>query len=190
MSGKQMTEYQRRLVVENLKCVDWVLKTRVCIMNLPLLDRDELYQVGCEALCNAAMHYDPTKGGFGPYACRAIYNDLMSHCQSAYKHYRRREEIIPCDGTEDAIEDRIQARKVDYVEVIQEKDFLAKLQKVKEIYSGVARKGIEAIELKLLGYKTAEIARRYGTTVNNVNAWITRARSKLKEDSTFDSLFL
>ena len=49
-------------------------------------------------------------------------------------------------------------------------------------YQGVARKGVEAIELKLQGYESVEIADLYGTTVNNVNAWISRARSKLRNE--------
>ena len=52
----------------------------------------------------------------------------------------------------------------------------------KEKYSGVARKGVEAIELKMKGYETTEIAKLYGTSLNNVNAWISRARSKLRNE--------
>ena len=47
---------------------------------------------------------------------------------------------------------------------------------------GVARKGVEAIELKLKGYEATEIAKHYDTSVNNVNAWISRARSKLRNE--------
>ncbi len=50
----------------------------------------------------------------------------------------------------------------------------------KEKYNGVARKSVEAIELKLKGYESTEIAEHYDTSVNNVNAWISRARSKLR----------
>ena len=58
----------------------------------------------------------------------------------------------------------------------------AALRACKEKYQGVARKGVEAIELKLQGYESVEIADLYGTTVNNVNAWISRARSKLRNE--------
>lgn len=190
MTTKQMTDYQRSLVVENLKCVDWVLKKRVTFINLPLLDYEELYQVGCEALCNAAMHFIPGKGSFEPYACRVIYNDMLSHFQNAYKHYKAQAVTTPCDGMEDLLEAKLQADVQDYVDAIQERDFLAKLKEIKEMYSGVVKKGVEALELKLLGYKTSEIAQRYGTTVNNVNAWISKARTKLKDDTSFTDLFL
>lgn len=52
----------------------------------------------------------------------------------------------------------------------------------KEKYNGVARKSVEAIELKLKGYESTEIAEHYDTSVNNVNAWISRARSKLRNE--------
>ena len=60
--------------------------------------------------------------------------------------------------------------------------FRPALRACKEKYQGVARKGVEAIELKLQGYESVEIADLYGTTVNNVNAWISRARSKLRNE--------
>jgi len=59
------------------------------------------------------------------------------------------------------------------------------LQQCKRRYSGVALKGIEAIELKSLGFDTRDIAERYGTSINNINAWISRARSKLREEPEF-----
>ena len=62
------------------------------------------------------------------------------------------------------------------------------LGKCKAKYSGITLKGVEAIELKLLGHETREIAERYGTTVNNVNAWIARARSRLKDDPEMSKL--
>ena len=57
----------------------------------------------------------------------------------------------------------------------------------KNKYSGVILKGIEALELKALGYSSREIAEQHGSTVNNVNAWIARARSVLKADPLIQS---
>lgn len=56
------------------------------------------------------------------------------------------------------------------------------VENTKEKYNGVARKGVEAIEMKLKGYEATEIAKHYDTSVNNVNAWISRARSKLRNE--------
>ena len=70
----------------------------------------------------------------------------------------------------------------DFDETVFYSDALDVLRKCKATYSGITLRGIEALELKSLGYSTREIADRYETTVNNVNAWISRARAKLRED--------
>ena len=59
----------------------------------------------------------------------------------------------------------------------------------KKEYSGVARLGIEALELKARGFSGTDIARLYQTRPNNVGAWISRARAKLKKDPMFCSLY-
>ncbi len=41
-----------------------------------------------------------------------------------------------------------------------------RLLPVREKYNGVARKGVEAIEMKLKGYEATEIAKHYDTSVN------------------------
>ena len=52
----------------------------------------------------------------------------------------------------------------------------------KRMYSGVARLGVEALELKIAGYSGTDIAKLYGVQPNHVGAWISRAAQKLKKD--------
>ena len=52
----------------------------------------------------------------------------------------------------------------------------------KRTYSGVARLGVEALELKIAGYSGTDIAKLYGAQPNQVGAWISRAAKKLKKD--------
>ena len=52
----------------------------------------------------------------------------------------------------------------------------------KRAYSGVAKLGVEALELKIAGYSGTDIAELYGVKPNHVGAWITRAAQKLKKD--------
>lgn len=52
----------------------------------------------------------------------------------------------------------------------------------KRTYSGVARLGVEALELKIAGYSGSDIAQLYGVKPNHVGAWISRAAAKLKKD--------
>ena len=52
----------------------------------------------------------------------------------------------------------------------------------KRTYSGVAKLGVEALELKIAGYSGTDIAKLYGVQPNHVGAWISRAAQKLKKD--------
>lgn len=54
-----MTDYQEALVLENLDLVNWVIRTRISIPNRPLLTYDDFYAIGCEAICRAALNYQP-----------------------------------------------------------------------------------------------------------------------------------
>lgn len=56
-----MTDYQDALVLENLDLVNWVIRTRISIPNRPLLTYDDFYAIGCEAICRAALKYQPDK---------------------------------------------------------------------------------------------------------------------------------
>ena len=62
------------------------------------------------------------------------------------------------------------------------KEVWAAFHKCKEKQSGTVLRGMEALELKSIGFTTREIAQRYDTTVNSVNAWISKARVVLRNE--------
>ena len=78
----------------------------------------------------------------------------------------------------------------DYDTAIDSGNVFRAVAECKERYSGVAKLGLEVLELKSIGYTSREIAQRYGTTVNNVNAWVSRARSKLLQDPALQGVLL
>ena len=57
------------------------------------------------------------------------------------------------------------------------------LERYKQNYAGTARRGIEAMELQLQGMRLTDIAKRYDVPPNHVGAWISRAASKLREET-------
>lgn len=175
-----MTEYQNALVIEHLDLVNWVIRTRISIPNRPLLTYDDFYAIGCEAICRAAVKYQVDTGEFAPFACRYIYNAIIDHCRSM--NYRAQRTVDAGSEEGAALLDKLAHTCIDFEAVVTDDAAMAALRACKEEYQGVARKGIEAIELKLQGYESSEIAEFYGTTINNVNAWISRARSKLRND--------
>lgn len=183
-----MTEYQQTLVLEYMPFVDWVIKHRVKVSNLPLQSYEDFYQIGCEALCRAAMAYNPAAGLFAPFAGRYIYNAMVDHCR---KENLRVKNSVSNDIDYDSSQ-RVRSTTgsaEDFSLAIYHDQLFDALKVSKTRYNGVARQGIEALELKMMGFTSSEIAARYGTTVNNVNAWISRARSKLKVDDKFLAAF-
>lgn len=175
-----MTEYQNALVVEHLGLVKHVIRTRFGVSDQAMLSYDDFYGVGCEAMCRAAMRYDPEVGEFVPFAYKFIYNAIIDHCRRVQYHAERTVGVNSEDG-DDSLDWMVHTT-VDFDGEIVDDTAMAALRACKERYSGVARKGVEAIELKMMGIGTPEIAQMYGTTVHNVNAWISRARSKLRQE--------
>lgn len=181
---KQMTEYQHELVAQHLDLVDKVIRCRIGITGGPLLTYEDFYAVGCEALCRAAMYYKPDQGTFEGLARRFIYNAMIDHCR---KENSQLTIVAECDfeATIDSGLFEAHDHRDSIDDVLYKRSFGEALRQCKGRYTGITLKGVEAIELKSLGYDTKEIAEQYGTTVNNINAWITRARSKLKLEPEF-----
>ena len=177
-----MTEYQRKLVEENLELVNQVIRRRIGVTNGPMTSYDDLYQVGCEAICKAAMQYSPQKGIFAPYARKVIYNAMIDYCRHVgYRSQNQTDIFFDCDNSALAML-LMSSESEAALSDVEHSDAVQIFQKRKEEFTGVAKAGVEAMELRMEGYTTAEIAEMYGTTRNNITAWIARARKRLTAD--------
>lgn len=156
-----MTDYQDALVLENLDLVNWVIRTRISIPNRPLLTYDDFYAIGCEAICRAALKYQPDMGAFAPFACRYIYNAIVDHCRAM--NYRLERSVEISEDENASLLDMLTCTSVDFDETVTDATAMSALAACKEKYNGVARKGVEAIEMKLKGYEATEIAKHYDT---------------------------
>jgi RNA polymerase sigma factor (sigma-70 family) len=127
----------------------------------------------------AAAAYD---GGrpFQAYARKAICNHLIDYCRGINRHG----EVDCLDAHADA-RSSVGTGQDDIADDAVFRLLLERMENLKPRYSGVALKGITAIELKLKGLTGADIARMYGVTPNQVSAWIARARQKLLRDQDF-----
>lgn len=185
---KMMTEYQRELVAQHLSVVDSTIKRRIKVNGCVLQTYEDFYQIGCEALCKAAMSYNPEVGAFEPFGARYVYNAIIDHCR-----HQNMLANIKCDvdvfSDADGYALTYFGAVSDLDEAIDLKRTNDAIKRSKHKYDGITLRGIEAIELKSVGYTTREIADRYGTTVNNVNAWISRARSRLRMDPDLAFIF-
>lgn len=154
-----MTDYQNELVMEHLDLVNWVIRTRISVPNRPLLTYDDFYAIGCEAICRAALKYQADSGEFAPFACRYIYNAIIDHCRAM--NYRLQRSVDAGFEEGEVLFDLLAHTTVDFEAEVTDDSAMAALRACKEKYQGVARKGVEAIELKLQGYESVEIADLY-----------------------------
>jgi len=77
---------------------------------------------------------------------------------------------------------------VDSEEITEEifnSENLKSIKKIKNEYSGVVLKGIEAIELKMQGYAGSDIAKLFDVKPNYISAWISKAKHALMANENF-----
>lgn len=184
-----LTASQQALVEENMQLVHWTLRRSIDVNeNVCGMGYDDLFQEGCEALCHAAASYDAHAGvQFPTYAGTVIRNHLLDHCR-ALQAKRRNGLVISLDDCEENGQSKERLISYDDTDWQMDKLCLAQLlEHGRRTYSGAARLGIEAMELKISGYTGADIAQLYGVKPNLVGAWISRAVEKLRKDATLIS---
>ncbi len=177
----KMTEYQRQLVETHMYIVERVIRRRISPTKQPLMSYEDFFQIGCEALCRAAMRYEPERGSFEPFGSRLVYNAMIDHCRAQGRVSSHTAEL-QLDEDGEPIAFRSFGDDPDLDGVMAARKLNEILIETEKRHEGIIRLGIEAIRLKSLGYSTRDIAEKNGTTVNNVNAWISRARKILHED--------
>ncbi len=167
-----LTELQQKKVEENMGLVGLVIRERIHNINgIGIFSYDDLFQIGCIGLCKAVQTDRPGRGAFSTYAYRIIQNEILT--QLAYATIRRREQAtdpgeLPCFVLDDDVE---QAEACHDLELL--------LDRAEAEATGVTAKGIQAIRLLIQGYTNREIGEQFGTTANNITAWVSKARKYL-----------
>lgn len=170
-----LTELQKKKVEENMGLVGQVIKERIYYVNqVGIFSYDDLFQFGCIGLCKAVQtDREGSRAAFSTYAYRLILNEILT--QLGYATLRRRRELttdpamLPCTTLDDDVEQ---------VEACRDLETL--LDRAEQTATGVTAKGIQVIRLLDRGYNSREIGEQYGTTANNVTAWVAKARKHLK----------
>ncbi len=181
-----LTNAQRNLEEEHLELIPWTIHKYIEVKeSICGLGFDDLYQEGALALCRAAATFDGRGTQFNTYAVTVIRNHLLDHCRKITALLRNlpTSSLDAPSGDGRPPTDCCQGPYYDSREQQFSEIYVSQLlAHGKRTYSGVARLGIEALELKIRGYDGADIARLYGTKPNHVGAWISRAVTKLKQD--------
>ena len=185
-----LNDAQRQLVADHIHIVEWAIYDHIEVNeNLYGFGYDDLFQEGCLCLCKAAATYVSESAQFDTYAQVVVRNGLLTYCK---KMCRIQKPLVnlsdvpldPGDGGGETYGDHFAGEDI-FERLISYTDAINLLEAVKPEYNGVARLGIEALELKVKGYSGAEIARMWGVEQNHVGAWISRAKKKLWKNERF-----
>lgn len=182
----QLNESQRKLVEDHLNIVEYLVWHKIRISEqIQGMGYEDLYQTGCEALCHAAKCYQPNKNAsFATFATKVISNRLIDHCR---KINRVQQPLVYSDAVLPVSDKN---RYTDLILTTEEPSFSESelnyfFEHVRKQYTGIARMGIDVLQMKCQGLSSSEIARQYHVTPNNISAWISRAKKKLWADKHF-----
>lgn len=177
-----MTEQECALVEAHMALVETVIQRHITVRpDVPGLEHDDLFQVGSLALCRAAQQYDG-RCQFSTFAYTVIKNALLDHCRSIMGKASRTVALSrPDEEDNNSLLNRMADRQ-SVTETAEAHELLRILAKAGKQYRGVARKGVQALEMQVYGYTTREIAAMYGVRSNVVAAWVSRARKMLKKE--------
>ena len=171
-----LTVEQQHMVEENMGLVRAVLSR--CVNSpgsIGIYSYEDLFQIGCMGLCEAAIQYRPGRAAFSTYAYAAIRNRIYNAL--TYATYRREKEKLSDFPIEPAA-----AVSMDDSE---SHEMHSALLEARERLTGVARKGVDAMLYMSEGFTCREIGEKYGTSANSVTAWVSKARKALKLDAEF-----
>ena len=182
---------QRALVEKSLPLVRWTIQQYIARNEGVVgIGFDDLCQEGAIALCKAAVSYREGGVSFKTYAITVIRNYLVDYCRGVAK--AAKSVSVPNDLPDDT--SAPQDEPPDVASDFEEEHIgrlwtLELLEKRKSVYSGVAKKGVEALELKVLkDYGTTDIAQLYHTEPKLVGAWISKAKKRIQQDLSREEL--
>lgn len=176
----ELTTAQLEIFNNNQKLIHDVIKKFITNPDFCVNEYEDLVQIGSIGLIKAIKTYNPEKGKFSTYAVNVIRNEI-------YNGTRKMDKIDShkCDYDDVYIES-CASMVYDNSDEFYESYFQEKqteiLSRIAKKYGGVAENGVNAIMLTLEGYTSKDIAEQYGVEPATITSWISRARSKLKNE--------
>lgn len=184
-----LNNQERHLAEQHLYLVDKIIRHHITINeSIQGLGYDDLYQVGCEALCHAAQSYKPESiATFPTFAKVVIRNHIISHCRKVVRIQDSLEYMDAPLESDDSftLADTLSG---DDHNAFSDLETCMIFDEALSRYHGICRKGLYALHLRHQGHSNVEIANYFGTKPNHIAAWITKAVNKLRADSCFNCL--
>lgn len=174
------------LVSDTMPLVDIIIKTKIQLNNNNVdISYDDLYQVGCIALIQAAKKYNPSYNvQFKTFASKVIYHKLIDECRKQNIYIKHCNNYVSITTSDENLCYTMQSSQDDI-----EAEALKILEKAVSCTKGNVQLGMKVIRYRIIGYSNQEIADKMGIKINTLYAAISQARKKLKTDPNLISLF-
>lgn len=177
-----LTPEQEKIFEENQNLIYSVINTYVTNAGMyGLNDYDDLVQIARIGLCKAIISYKPDKAAFSSYAFKVIRNHLYNTIRNANDETSNNSSSM----TDEFVEinaDLAYNNVNDIIDEITMNKGMDILTDCSDKYSGIMKKGVDAIKLNLLGYSYTDIAKMYDVEPKLLTAWVSKARQKLKKE--------
>ena len=191
-----MTEDQKKLVMDNMNLVHYVMHKYFSWVYPGSYDYEDLFQQGCEQLCKCAINFDPQKGfSFATYAINNVWGYINRYMRYDFNNRpghrtrdnSRMEYLDVCSGNVEIenSKDRSRSELLDMIPDAGSTDNFD-IFELKELFrmafeKASPRYGVDILDLSLLGYNQDEIATMlFGQTGTRKQANISRIIKKAK----------
>ena len=175
-----------KLINQHLHILNWSIYLAMRVTGkTAMITKQDLFQEGYIAMARAAATYDGSTA-FETYAQVVVRNAISDYV----KKFRTRSCVVSLDA--DLAEDFSLYDVLGDDEVngrLEETQAYLMLENLACRYTGVTRKGVWAIQLKLQGKTYGQIASKFDTEENNVRAWVSRARQRMRREGLHHSRF-
>ena len=189
-----MNEREKRLIEENMNKLEVTIKALAGKFNIGHDEFEDYRQTAYLTLCNKSFKYNGSTQ-FVTFANTVIVNAMIDK----YRSDRHKNiETVSLDDT--YTESDVEPTLMDYLasETNTENEVLARITNdMLQKYINNAKdkcsakttvQGFEALELKLQGYSSAEIASMFNVPSNAIRSWMSRAKKLLLCEKGFVEL--
>lgn len=199
-----MTEDQKKLAMDNINLVHYVLHKRFNWVCPGSYDYEDLFQQGCEQLCKCAINFDPQAGfEFSTYAINSIWGYINNYVRYDFdsrpgrrtKDGSKMERLDICSGNIE-IENHNDHGQCELLDLIPDTESLSNFDicELRELFimaftKASPRYGKDILDLLLLGHTQNEIANilfNKSRAQANISKIILRAKTIFDSACNFD----
>lgn len=177
----ELTPAQIEIFEKNKGLIGKTIKHYINNEKYTINEYADLNQIGSIGLIKAIKTYNGEGSAFSTYAIRVMRNELYNETRK----FNDETDKKKCELDDPYIESNA-SMKYNNIDGFYDSYFKEQqdeiLSKMAKKYGGIAENGVNALMLTLEGYTSKDIAEQYGVEPSTVTSWISRARSKLKNE--------